>query len=351
MEKQQDLPFPYEFRELNPEEDKLVKANLGAFPTTYVKLGPKGYMVYRPYLKDAANIYNMPLRPTDVFVASYQRSGTTMTQELVWLIENDLNFEAAKTYMSLRYIYLDGFMIYDPEKQEEYNDILPNPENLDMERYLGLLEYSSRPGSSLLAAVPPTEKRFVKTHLPLSLMPPNMLDTVKMVYLARDPRDVAVSSFHHARLLYLLNKQSNFKDFWEMFHRGLYTLTPYFEHVKEAWAKRHDPNMLFLFYEDYLKDLPGCIARIADFLGKKLSEEQIQRLCEHLNFEKFKNNGAVNMEDYREIGILADGEHFIRKGKAGCWRDYFDEEMTKQAEKWIKDNLKDTDLRYPNMEL
>lgn len=34
-------------------------------------------------------------------------SGTTMTQELVWLIENDLNFEAAKTYMSLRYIYLE----------------------------------------------------------------------------------------------------------------------------------------------------------------------------------------------------------------------------------------------------
>lgn len=44
-------------------------------PATYVRLGPKGYMVFKPYKKDAANIYNMPLRPTDVFVASYQRSG------------------------------------------------------------------------------------------------------------------------------------------------------------------------------------------------------------------------------------------------------------------------------------
>ncbi|KAH9635326.1 hypothetical protein HF086_017892 [Spodoptera exigua] len=289
MEEQKDLPFPYEFRELDPEEDKLVKANLGSFPTNFVKVGPKGYMVYRPYVKDAANIYNLPLRANDVFVATYQRSGTTMTQELVWLIENDLNYEAAKVLLAQRFAYLDGFMIYDPEKKEQYESILPNPEKLDIEKYLELLEYYSREGSLLLASIPPTERRFIKTHLPLSLMPPSMLDTVKMVYIARDPRDVA--------------------------------------------------------------DLRGCIKRIADFFAKKLSEEQIQGLCDHLNFEKFKNNGAVNMEDFREIGILADGEYFIRKGQAGGWRDYFDEEMTKQADEWIKDNLKNSDLRFPHMEL
>lgn len=33
------------------------------------------------------------------------------------------------------------------------------------------------------------------------------------------------------------------------------TLTPYFEHVKEAWELRNHPNMLFLFYEDLSKVL------------------------------------------------------------------------------------------------
>ena len=44
-------------------------------PEQYIRLGPKGYIVLKPYKKEAANIYNMPLRPSDVFVASYQRSG------------------------------------------------------------------------------------------------------------------------------------------------------------------------------------------------------------------------------------------------------------------------------------
>ena len=44
-------------------------------PARYVRLGPKGYIVNKPYEKVAANIYNMPLRTSDVFVATYQRSG------------------------------------------------------------------------------------------------------------------------------------------------------------------------------------------------------------------------------------------------------------------------------------
>lgn len=37
----------------------------------------------------------------------------------------------------------------------------------------------------------------------------------------------------------------------------------------------------------------------------------------------------------------------ILTGKVGGWRNHFDEEMTRQAEQWIKENLSDTDLRFP----
>ena len=43
-----------------------------------VRVGPKGYMMFNPYQKDAENIYNMPLKPGDVFVSSFQRSGTNV---------------------------------------------------------------------------------------------------------------------------------------------------------------------------------------------------------------------------------------------------------------------------------
>lgn len=44
--------------------------------TGFVRVGPKKYFFPQKYKQEAANIYNMPLRPTDVFVTSYPRSGS-----------------------------------------------------------------------------------------------------------------------------------------------------------------------------------------------------------------------------------------------------------------------------------
>ena len=42
--------------------------------------------------------------------------------------------------------------------------------------------------------------RFVKSHLPFSLLNPRLLDVCKVVYVARNPKDVCVSFYHHMRL-------------------------------------------------------------------------------------------------------------------------------------------------------
>lgn len=42
-----------------------------------------------------------------------------------------------------------------------------------------------------------TERRFIKTHLPIQLMPRNIREVgAKVVYVARNPKDVAVSYFY-----------------------------------------------------------------------------------------------------------------------------------------------------------
>ncbi|CAK1581631.1 unnamed protein product [Parnassius mnemosyne] len=110
---------------------------------------------------------------------------------------------------------------------------------------------------------------------------------------------------------------------------------------------RNHPNMLFLFYEDLSKDLPACVRRIAKFLDKEITEEQIEKLCEHLNIDNFKKNKSVNFDNLNDAGLLNEKESFIRKGNVGGWRDYFDEEMTEQADRWIEENLRDTDVRFP----
>ncbi|XP_075992914.1 luciferin sulfotransferase-like [Anticarsia gemmatalis] len=342
------MSFPYEFKEVKPEELKLLK-NVYKVPYRFGRLGPSGTIVTAAYMKDAANIYNMPLRPTDVFVASYQRSGTTWTQELVWLLANDLDYTtAANVPLVHRYPFIDIFMSIDTEQVDEIVKCICDS-SMNAEKIRQYVNIMGQPVTGMVAAMPASKPRFIKTHVPMSLLNPKLLDTAKMVYVARDPRDVAVSCFHHAKLFKLMQFPGGFKEFWNLFHRDLYLFCPIFAHVKEAWEQRNNPNMLFLFYEELSKDLPASIRRVADFLGKSLNQEQMDRLCDHLSIESFKKNKSINFEEMKELGLLAKDESFIRKGKAGGWRDYFDEEMTQQAEQWIADNLRDTDLRYPSV--
>ena len=43
--------------------------------------------------------------------------------------------------------------------------------------------------------------RIIKTHLPLDMLPPNLLDTAKVIYVCRNVKDSCVSWFHHEKLL------------------------------------------------------------------------------------------------------------------------------------------------------
>lgn len=40
---------------------------------------------------------------------------------------------------------------------------------------------------------------------------------------------------------------------------------------------------------------------------------------------------------------------YVIAGKSGGWGDYFDEEMKAEADQWMADNLRDTDLRFPTI--
>lgn len=48
------------------------------------------------YLPLAKRIKNFQVYEDDVWVISFPKCGTTWTQEMVWLLNNDLNYEAAR---------------------------------------------------------------------------------------------------------------------------------------------------------------------------------------------------------------------------------------------------------------
>ena len=122
--------------------------------------------------------------------------------------------------------------------------------------------------------------------------------------------------------------------------------TPFIEHMIEAWNLRHHPNMCFIFYEDMKRDLKSQIRKVATFLGKSYSDEQIVKLASHLHIDNFKKNPWVNMEKASEAMTNKDSGSFIRKGKTGDWKNHFTPEMTAKFDKWMAEKMKGTDLKF-----
>ncbi|XP_063822170.1 sulfotransferase 1E1-like [Ostrinia nubilalis] len=328
--------FPYAINDVEPEEfAELQKTFNTAFIDGYLRVGPKGYFLRSGYRKEAAKIYNMPLRLDDIWVVSFPRSGTTWVQEMVWMIAKDFDYETSKDVLLVnRFPFLEANVINSDKALKKIKELSAGKEE-DIKVFLS---------SEVDLAADRPSPRFFKSHLP-----PSLLATSRVVYVARDPRDVAVSYYYHYKLFAFFGYFGNFKQFWESFVKGDVDYCPYFEQLKEVWGQRHHANLLILFYEDLIKDLPGGIRRVARFLGKEPSEAQVRALSEHLKFDNFKKNKSVNNEPFTHLSDknVAKTVSFMRKGKAGGWREHFDEQMAAQAQQWIDDNLRGTDLRFP----
>jgi len=178
------------------------------------------------------------------------------------------------------------------------------------------------------------------------MLPPRLLDTCKVVYVARNPKDALVSYYHHHKLMRVQGFTGTFEDFFNLFLEDSLLQLPFMPHVREAWDKRDSAHMLFLFFEEMKADLRGVIKRVAEFLGKTLTEEQVEQLYEHLKFDNFKKNQYVNMDPMKEFGVLAADKSFIRKGKTGDWKNHFTDEMDARMDAWMAERLRGTDLSF-----
>ena len=120
------------------------------------------------------------------------------------------------------------------------------------------------------------------------------------------------------------------------------------------------------------QDLRGEIAKVAKFLNKTLTEEELDKLRDHLKFENLSKNDAVNGEYIRKIdGMMNPNEKLLRKGislfvfyillyiilskqshrllfpgKTGDWKGRFSPELNEKIDRWIEKNLAGSDLKF-----
>ena len=276
-------------------------------------------------------------------MATYPRSGTTWTQELVWLIDNDLDYaKASKVQLNERFPFYDFHIFMHDETKKMFL-----AENSGNEVNLKAIEDASVPAYEFMATW--ESPRYFKTHFPFSLMPPSIFENQsKIVYVARHPQDIVVSYYHLNKLYRTQGYQNDFETFYDYFENDLLAWSPYWGHIKEGWAHRNDPNVLFLFYEEMNKDLSATIRKVGDFLGKKMTDEQVEKLADWLHIKNFKNNEMVNGKQLEEIKILnSNVQGFVRNGKSGGNASELTDDIKKRIKIWTEKNLQDTDFRFP----
>lgn len=322
----EDPIFKATCRDRNEEDYVLVRSNdYATVPINLPNWTPEPVCLSRRYERIAQTVKNMEVRPDDVWIVTYPKSGTTWTQELIWLVCNGLDFQTAKDVsIDARFPFIDLSGLRD----------LPEPFN------------------PLRDALEMSSPRFIKSHLPPAFLP-NALWTVqpKLVYVRRNPKSVAVSYYHHSVSLHCYN--GTLEQFVRSMINDLVYYSPYHKHLIEYSELRY-PNMLSLCFEDMKQDLPGAIRQVCQFFNKSYTDEQIVQLANHLGFEQMRQNASVNRRQWVEYNLqqtnrtdkLNDNDmQFIRRGEADGWRKELSNELIEAIDRWTLEKVPE-DSKY-----
>ena len=75
--------------------------------------------------------------------------------------------------------------------------------------------------------------RVIKSHLPFEFLPPKLLDTCKVIYVGRNPKDTCVSYYHHHLSIKEEYKlEGSFSDFANIYLQGILEYGSYWTMLK-----------------------------------------------------------------------------------------------------------------------
>lgn len=233
---------------------------------------------------------NVIVFPDDVFIVSYPKSGNTWTR---FLIAN---------------------LVY-PQKHPDFsniNELIPDPEALSKNR-LGRLP---RP-------------RILKSHQYFDPRYP------KVIYIVRDPRDVALSEYHFQIKCRVIAENFPISDFVTGF-LGSRTGVPYgnwFENVS-SWffTRRAHPGFILVRYEALQSHSVEEMARIAKFLGVRADKQALSNAVAQSSAERMRELERKQAHLWSSTRETRLDKPFVREAKAGAWRDVLPPDCVAQIE-------------------
>ncbi|XP_078144258.1 cytosolic sulfotransferase 3-like isoform X2 [Centroberyx gerrardi] len=198
----------------------------------------------------------------------------------------------------------------------------------------------SLPTGTDLAEKLPTSPRLIKTHLPVQLVPKSFWEqNCRIVYVARNAKDTAVSYFHFGRMNMLQPEPGDWSSFLQRFMEGKMLFGPWYDHVTGWWEKKQTHSKrLYLFYEDLIEDTGREIDRLCSFLGLSPSAEEKETVIRGVQFDNMKKNKMTNYSTVQVMDLKVSP--FMRKGKVGDWRNHFTVAQSEQFDEDYNKKMK-----------
>ena len=232
---------------------------------------------------------NLDVLPDDVFILSFPKSGNTWTRFLI-----------------AKLIYPET-----PADFSNINHLIPDPEAM-----------SKRD----LAKMP--RPRIIKSHQYFDPRYP------RIIFIARDPRDVLLSTYHFQRKRRVIDDHYPLKEYAGQFIAG--KTSPYgsWGDNVASWlvTRQGRPGFLLLRYEDMLEDAARELNKVAAFLQIPPDAERIATAVRRSAADEMRKLEKSQAHLWSTTKSTRQDVPFVRAAKAGGWRTELPEEAALQLE-------------------
>jgi aryl sulfotransferase len=234
-------------------------------------------------------------RDGDVVVATYGKSGTTLTQHILAQI----------------LFGPDPALYGAAEHVSPWVDFRHSPRNREIADAL-------------------TGRRILKTHLARQHLP--ISPKARYVVVCRDLRDVAWSYHHHLNGLRpdfgaaktddgqpRRDVADDERAYYHAFLDGAGQNQPFGPFMQGWWDVRGLPNVLLMHYSDMIGDMPREIRRLAAFIDAPVDDAKVSAILPLCTLDHMRGIAA---DDPLMTRAFKEGaKTFFNKGTNGRWRD------------------------------
>jgi hypothetical protein len=241
--------------------------------------------------------------PDDIFLTSYPRSGNTWTR---FLVGNLVHTEEAVTFLNVERLVPDMY-----KHGDYYMRHLPRP-------------------------------RILKSH---EVFDPRYQ---KIIYIVRDPRDVAISNYHWEMKQRAVKDGVPIEQFLPDWIDGKVwdRLGNWGDHVTSWLSTRGDRSgFVMLRYEDLIADPARELVKVAKLLGIEPSPDRLARAADLSSADRMRQLEQTQGKKWVQTRYTRQDKPFVRKAASGGWKSVLSSQSVAAIEAAWGDIM--TSIGYP----